>query len=57
LPLSGAARTHLAAGLRVIFSGKYAVYYLPLSDGVMVVRVLHGSRDAASIAADGGFLI
>lgn len=28
-PFCGAARFHLAANLRVIFHGNYAIYYLP----------------------------
>lgn len=56
LPLTGAPRTHLAADLRVIFYGKYAIYYLPRPDEVVIVRVLHGSRDLASAAEDGGFV-
>ena len=29
--------------------GRYVVFYLPLSRGIEVVRVLHGSRDIESI--------
>lgn len=56
LPLTGAPRTHLATNLRVIFRGKYGIYYLPRTDEVVVVRVLHGSRDVLSVADDGGFV-
>jgi toxin ParE1/3/4 len=28
---------------------RYAVYYLPTPDGILVVRVLHTSRDASAI--------
>ncbi|WP_244593410.1 type II toxin-antitoxin system RelE/ParE family toxin [Methylosinus trichosporium] len=55
-PLSGADRRQLAAGLRVTFHGGYAVYYLPTEDQILIVRVLHGARDAAAIADAGGFL-
>jgi toxin ParE1/3/4 len=54
-PLSGASRERLAAGLRVIFAGAYAIYYLTTETELIVVRVLHGSRDAAAIAERGGF--
>jgi toxin ParE1/3/4 len=54
-PFSGAARPHLAPDLRVIFRGKYAIYYFPRTDEIVIVRVLHGSRDIASIAEEGGF--
>jgi toxin ParE1/3/4 len=36
---------------------KYAIYYLPRPDEIVIVRVLHGSRDIASIAEEGGFAI
>lgn len=48
---------HLAPELRVIFQGKYAIYYLASVDEFVVVRVLHASRDIASIAEEGGFTI
>lgn len=54
-PHSGAPRPNLATDLRVLFHGKYATYYLPRIDEVVIVRVLHGSRDLASIAFEGGF--
>jgi toxin ParE1/3/4 len=54
-PLSGAPRPHLAPDLRVIFREKYAIYYLPRTDEIVIIRVLHGSRDIASIAGEGGF--
>ncbi|NUB12940.1 type II toxin-antitoxin system RelE/ParE family toxin [Azospirillum brasilense] len=54
-PLSGAVRDALAPGLRVVFHGDYALYYQPLADAVVIVRVLHGARDAASLADRGGF--
>jgi plasmid stabilization system protein ParE len=55
--LAGAPRSHLAPDLRVLFHGKYAIYYLPRPDEIVIVRVLHGSRDIASIANEGGFAI
>jgi toxin ParE1/3/4 len=33
----------------------YAIYYKPLSDAVVIVRVVHGARDVAAIAERGGF--
>ena len=56
LPLTGAPRTHLATDLRVIFYGKYAIYYLPRPDEVVIERVLHGSRDLGSVAEDVRFV-
>lgn len=55
LPFSGAPRPHLAQGMRVIFSEKYAIYYLPRPDEIVIVRVLHGSRDITPIVDEGGF--
>jgi ParE toxin of type II toxin-antitoxin system, parDE len=55
--LSGTPRPHLAYDLRVIFYEKYAIYYLPSHDEIVIVRVLHGSRDIATIADEGGFAI
>jgi toxin ParE1/3/4 len=54
-PLSGVERTQLAPALRVTFHGSYAVYYKPLSDAVVIVRVVHGARDIAALAERGGF--
>jgi len=41
--------------LRVAFCEKYAVYYLPHPDEIVIVRVLHGARDAEALAEEGGF--
>jgi toxin ParE1/3/4 len=40
--------------LRVTFHGAYAIYYKPQSDELVIVRVLHGSRDIVAIAESGG---
>ncbi len=44
-PLMGRARNELAAGLRSFPFGRYVIFYVPLADGIDVVRVLHSSRD------------
>lgn len=54
-PLSGPARDQLAPGLRVTFHSPYAIYYLQQPEAVVIVRVLHGARDVAAIATQGGF--
>ena len=41
----------------MVFYEKYAIYYLTRPDEIIVVRVLHGSRDIASIADEGGFAL
>ena len=55
LPFSGTPRPQLAVELRVAFCEKYAVYYLPHPDEIVIVRVLHGARDAEALAEEGGF--
>jgi toxin ParE1/3/4 len=54
-PLAGPQREQFAPGLCVTFHDPYAIYYVPLADAVVVVRVLHGARDVAAFAARGGF--
>ena len=44
-PLAGRARHDLAPKIRSFPVGNYIVFYLPLSDGIEVVRVLHGRQD------------
>jgi toxin ParE1/3/4 len=44
-PLIGRARPELAPELRSMPFGRYVVFFLPLPDGIDVVRVLHSSRD------------
>jgi toxin ParE1/3/4 len=54
-PLAAPAREQFGPGLRVTFHNPYAIYYRPFEDAIVVVRVLHGARDAAAIARHGGF--
>jgi len=54
-PLAYPERPQLAPGLRVVFHGSYAIYYQPDDEVVILVRVLHGARDLAAIAGQGGF--
>lgn len=44
-PLMGKAREELAAGLRSFPYGRYVIFYLPDTNGIHVVRVLHSARD------------
>ena len=48
-PGMGRAREELAPGLRSIPEGKYVIFYRALQEGILIVRVLHGSRDARRI--------
>ena len=54
-PLALPAREQFGPGLRVTFHSPYAIYYRPLADAVVIIRVLHGARDVAAIAKQGGF--
>ena len=53
--LIGAKREQFAGGLRVTFHAAYAIYYLLAGQELIIVRVLHGARDLAVIAEQGGF--
>lgn len=54
-PEAGAPRPTLGMGLRVVFHERYAVYYPPMPAEVVVIRVLHGARDARAVGEGGGF--
>jgi toxin ParE1/3/4 len=45
-PEMGTAYEELAPRLRGFVVGNYVIYYRPLDDGVEIIRVLHGRRDA-----------
>jgi len=47
-PLAGRQRPELAPGLRSFPAGNYIVFYLPLDDGIEVVRILSGYLDITS---------
>lgn len=47
-PEIGRARDELAAGLRSMPFGRHLVFFMPLADGIDVVRVIHSSRDIDS---------
>lgn len=44
-PEMGRLRAELMPALRSFPVGRYVVFYLPVPDGIELVRVLHGSRD------------
>jgi len=48
-PRIGRTRDELAPGLRSFPVGKYLIFYFPLSDGINVVRVVHGARNLRRI--------
>lgn len=47
-PLAGRERRELRAGLRSFPVGNYVIFYVPLPDGIEVVRVMHGRQDIDS---------
>ena len=55
-PNAGRARTELLAGLRSHPINSYVIFYRSKGDGIEIVRVLHGARDMATIADEGGFV-
>jgi len=51
-PRLGRLRPELMPDVRSFTAGRYVIFYLPRIRGIEVVRVLHGSRDIASIFSD-----
>jgi toxin ParE1/3/4 len=45
----GRKNYELLPNFRSLVYGKYIIFYFPMSDGINVVRVLHGARDMVSI--------
>lgn len=43
-PYMGEAVEHIRAGLRRVTHGKYVIYYEARDSGILLVRVLHGTR-------------
>jgi toxin ParE1/3/4 len=48
-PELGRKRFELAPNLRSLPVGNYVIFYLPLPDGIQIVRVLHGARDIPAL--------
>ena len=44
-PNMGRNRDELHFGLQSFPVGMYLIFYMPISDGISIVRVLHGMRD------------
>lgn len=44
-PDMGFLRDELTPGLRVWPVGNYLIFYRPVTDGIDVIRVIHGARD------------
>ena len=52
-PLMGRSRSELSKDLRSMPFGRYVIFYLPLTDGIDVVRVLHSARDVDAVFDSG----
>jgi len=48
-PHMGVSREELGHDLRSLAVGNYLIFYLPIDDGIEVVRVLSGMRDIDTI--------
>jgi toxin ParE1/3/4 len=48
-PLAGRLREEFSPDLRSFPTGKYVTFYRPDVNGIIVVRVLHGSRDLSDL--------
>ncbi len=51
MPEMGRLRTELAPEIRSWAVGEYVIFYRPALDGIVIARVLHGSRDLPSVFA------
>ncbi|HKQ46493.1 MAG TPA: type II toxin-antitoxin system RelE/ParE family toxin [Phycisphaerae bacterium] len=47
--MMGRARPDLGENIRSFAVGDYLVFYLPLDDGIELLRVFHGARDIPAI--------
>ena len=48
-PMMGRSREELGPSLRSSLVVPYVVYYRPLDDGIILVRVVHSSRDVTRL--------
>ncbi|MCY2925427.1 MAG: type II toxin-antitoxin system RelE/ParE family toxin [Planctomycetota bacterium] len=48
-PGAGRLREELAPALRSVPVGNYVIFYRPVEEGIVVIRVLHGARDIPSL--------
>lgn len=48
-PSSFPARDDISPGLRAARHGRYLLFFRETTDGVRIVRVLHGARDLPSV--------
>jgi toxin ParE1/3/4 len=48
-PFIGTDRDELMPDLRSLPVGNYLIFYMPIEDGIVVVRVLHGMRNVDAL--------
>ena len=48
-PEMGRARPELRADLRSLPANPYILFYQPIDDGILLIRVIHGRRDLDTI--------
>jgi toxin ParE1/3/4 len=48
-PMMGRVRDELEPGMRSFPFGRYVIFYMPIDEGIDVVRVLHGARDIDAV--------
>ena len=53
MPLSGVDRSYLVHDMRSGLVKPYHIFYFPLSDGISLIRVIHGARDIERIFREG----
>jgi toxin ParE1/3/4 len=51
-PRIGRSRPEVGKGFHSFAVGRYVIFYLPLSNGIEIIRVLHGARDIDSVLQD-----
>lgn len=51
-PQLGRRRPELAPELRSFPSGNYIIFYRSTTEGILIIRVIHGARDINSIFAE-----
>jgi len=47
-PEAGRARPEFTEGMRSFPIGNYVLFYRPVTDGIQLIRVIHGARDISS---------
>lgn len=51
-PYMGRSREELRPHVRSLVIGRYVAFYIPLDDGIEVIRVLYGGRDLPALLAE-----